>query len=128
MNLLLLFRLPSPVQAERKNEIYKFSRTLTTQFRTLIMAHQPMEFPRKILMKPRKQASATLSVLLRVSHCQVSIVCRVVYGNYRSYHARLYVRSGCIYERRHHAHALSPLSGSGLRSKRHPRRSSIVHT
>ena len=33
--MLLFFRSPSPVQAERKNEINKFSRTLRPQFRTL---------------------------------------------------------------------------------------------
>ena len=37
VNLLLFFRSPSPVQAEGKNEINKFSRTLTTRFRTLFI-------------------------------------------------------------------------------------------
>ena len=37
VNLLSFFRSVSPVQAERKNEINKFARTLTYQFRTLIM-------------------------------------------------------------------------------------------
>ena len=40
VNLLLFFRSPSPVRAEQKNEINKFSRTLTTQFRTLVLIEQ----------------------------------------------------------------------------------------
>ena len=36
LNLLLFFRSPSPVQVQQKNEINKFSRTLTTRVRTLV--------------------------------------------------------------------------------------------
>ena len=39
MSLLLFFRPPSPVQAEWKKEINKFSRTLAPQFQTLIIRH-----------------------------------------------------------------------------------------
>ena len=76
MNLLLFFRLPSPVQAERKDEINKISRTLTTQFRTLLIgqkaatiaAKQPREFPQ----------SSSLTPLDRLD--EYSCICQTTWG------------------------------------------------